>query len=177
MRQPTSPLSTRGTTSSHRANTSNLSFWTKPSLDFHFCAILTWWTPVLKFVIILIMWWELVLETNSNKQRYQTTWIYQKWGSSTYWTEVRKGKRKSLLKKKPVSAKFSKKRKQTYRLRRLPQCQENPWGRANSRIPRGNPSFEWSSRRRSSAVCVSGRRKQRGVHVLICISLNIVLLV
>ena len=24
----------------------------------------------------LIIWWELVLETNSNKQEYQTTWIY-----------------------------------------------------------------------------------------------------
>ena len=52
------------------ASTSNPSFWTMQSLDFHFCATSTWWTPVLNFVIFLIIWGELVLETNSNKQEY-----------------------------------------------------------------------------------------------------------
>ena len=66
----TSPPSTRGMSSSHRASTSNPSFWTMQSLDFHFCATSTWWTPVLNFVIFLIIWGELVLETNSNKQEY-----------------------------------------------------------------------------------------------------------
>ena len=66
----TSPPSTRGMSSLHRASTSNPSFWTMPSLDFHFCATSTWWTPVLKIVIFLIIWWELRLETSSNKQEY-----------------------------------------------------------------------------------------------------------